>query len=439
MDITITNNDIYCETENNLIEKLINEKKLTEACDRISTLIAAIANSNNFVGKALTSKSYDDKIIEIAKLIAENDENINTNINDCEKNKICIIVTELYKTGGHTEIAKLIKDIFPSAIVIATNYFGKFRDIEKPVNLIKGMPDLALPACSALEKIQTLTKFLRNFNGRTILISHHHDVVALISAINSTQKPIFIFHSDHRVSLGHTMENFTHVALVPETKKNALKYEGFYTACQSVRDYGSKKLNDINSLKTCTIGGGEKFYWEGDLTLPKIISNSILNNLSIQHYHIGPLNPEQLNSIRHELQILGIDFSRFIHIQSVNSLWNYILNSEINMVIGSAPIHGTRSSIEIMGAGVPYLPFSGNIGHADMDQFFYPDYIEKWASLDELTRKINKIKSNAQQYSQSMRSHYESNFSFIYAQQDFEHLISIDTNLYNSPKLFNPN
>jgi hypothetical protein len=438
MNISINNKDLYCEAESEIIGQLVRDQKITEACDRISTVIAAIANSNDFVGKALTSKVYDNKIIEISNHISDRFKSCDKNIDDSTENRVCILVTELYKTGGHTELARLIKNIFPSSFVIATNYFGKFRSIEQPVHYVKEMPDLVLPVCSAEEKINILTKFLKNFKGRVILITHHHDVVALIAAINSTKNPIFIFHSDHRVSLGHTIKNFIHVALVPETKKTDPKYAGFYKACQSVPDYGKKEIDDINLLKTCTIGGGEKFFWEGDLTLPKIISNCIINNKSLKHYHIGPLNLTQIESIKQELVNLSLDPSKFINVQSVNSVWDYVVNSDINLVIGSAPIHGTRSAIEIMGAGVPFIPFSGNDGHADMDQYFYPKNIEKWKNLEDLTTKIEKIQINGRAYALSMRFHYESNFSFDFAKKDFDDLMKLDENLYHSPKLFNP-
>jgi len=437
MNINIKNKDMSCIQEELLINSMLAEQKIDEACDRISSLIGALANSKEFVGKVLTSHSYDNFINKIASLFPASGLGNRCLNKSKEKEVICIVVTELYKTGGHTEIVRLLKNIYPESIVVATNYFGGLRAKEMPVQVVKGMPDVVIPAGKATEKISILSNFLATIAGRVILVTHHHDIVALVAAIRTFENPFFIFHSDHRISLGHTIEAFTHVALLPEAMKNDPAFDGFYKVCQSVYDYGRKFNAEISLLNTCTIGGGEKFDWHGEISLPKIISSILVEFSTSKHHHVGLLSSDQLSSIHKELDSMNIDRSKFFYVGAVDSLWLYLNESDVNIVIGSAPIHGIRSSIETMGAGVPYLPYFNAVSDAVLDRIFYPRNAAGWQNIKDLIAVIKKVQGNYNYYSDMMRDHYNVNYSYDLAKRDLDCLIKSVKNNFGIPNLFN--
>ena len=272
---------------------------------------------------------------------------------------------------------------------------------------------LALPISGHVLNTKRLFSILKQYASEVFMLTHHHDVVGNVACAGLDCPVYFIHHSDHRLSLGSSNSRFRHIDMVVnmhEFCKEHSKATCIYWP-QAIDDYGVKNFPyPIRDFSTATSGAANKFLWEGDLAFPNVIAN-ILKKLSGSHYHIGALSDQQISSILAALESYGISRERFIYINNVPSLWNSLKELPVSLFVGSFPMHGLRTSIEVQGAGIPILPFKQLKGSILDDTCMYPPDIGCWSSIHELSALIDKVTSQHQLFSSAARNHYQNNFT----------------------------
>lgn len=391
------------------ISELIDQKNYNSACDFLSKLVGSLSMDERFKGKQIFLPELDKLVQRISFEILE------PLGKKTKKNSGCpvIIATEMYREGGHSRI---IEEIIRSrgGVVVITNYLGGLRDKESaPAPPIGNLPLLVLPADTPLNNIVRLNEICNEIASEVYLLAHHHDVVAYSALSNLTDSPVFFIHaSDHRVSLGATFKNFIHVDIAPHMHdfcKKFLKGKIDYWP-QGVEDLGAKFFSyPLSEICTASSGTYIKFSWKGPLAYPVVLRNR-LKLLGGSHFHIGQLSDSALDMIKRELQENAISLDRFKYIGTVKSLWQTLLDSPINIFLGSAPMHGLRTAIEVQGAGIPIIPFLQPQDSLLHENNFYGEQTVFWDSAEKLGSIISGVISRHQSLSISARNHYIKTF-----------------------------
>lgn len=326
-----------------------------------------------------------------------------------------IVVTELYAAGGHSRIVEDLLRLYPKAQVITTGYFPRASKVAD--QLRRGIPTvdaLQLPADTLSGNVKRLRRLALDRASMIFHIAHHHDVVANAALTGVSGIPtFFIHHSDHRPSLGATIKRFIHIDIAHHVMKICKHFLGDRCVLwpQGVHDHGQKKFDyPLQEIVTATSGTASKFIFEGPYGLPQIVQ-SVFAGGAQAHFHIGDLSPAQLELIQQALSSQGIELSRFHHIPLVPSLWQFLLTSPINVFIGSAPLHGLRTAIEVQGSGIPVLPFRQtenglleDVSHYAADTFF-------WSTAEELELLMPRVMKSHIESSKNARLYYDTSCS----------------------------
>ena len=387
------------------VSKLLDQKHYNSACDFLSKLVGSLSKDERFKGKQIFLPELDKLVQRISVEILEPLKKNTKKSYGCP----VIIATEMYREGGHSRI---IEEIVRSrgGVVVITNYFGGIRNqASPPAQPIGDLPLLVLPADSPVNNIIRLNKICNEIASEVYLIAHHHDVVAYSALSHLTNLPVFFIHaSDHRVSLGATFKNFIHVDIAPHMYdfcKKFLKEKIEYWP-QGVEDHGAKFFSyPLSEICTASSGTYHKFSWEGALAYPVVVRDR-LKFLDGSHFHIGQLSDSGLDMIKKELQENAISLDRFKYIGTVKSLWQTLLDSPINIFLGSAPMHGLRTAIEVQGAGIPIIPFLQPQDSLLHENNFYDEQTVFWDAPEKLGSIISDVMSKHQSLSISARNHY---------------------------------
>ena len=394
---------------------LINKGHYEFALTLISKKVIDFLNHKNFLGKKIYLPLLDTLIVKIhEKLFSEGSALLdNSKKSDVIKVPI-ILATELYSEGGHSRIVEEFFGVHPDAIIILTNSFEGSGRVARPSKGIKNLPILVLPEDDILSNIARLNSICRKMASKIYHLGHHHDVTLNVALVNLSIPVYFIHHSDHKPSLGNTIPSFTHVDMASHVHVQCTKLlpkEPFYWP-QGVSDLGKKTFQyPIQGLISASSGNHTKFDWVGDIAYPKLVRTILANNIS-HHYHIGAITEEQCNAIKSELAASGIASDRFVLINSVQSLWASLIELPINCFIGSAPVHGLRTAIEVQGAGIPILPYRQDPLALFMNEAaHYNQKAMYWSTLPDLCEQIKILHSNHRLASVCSRQFYENNFS----------------------------
>jgi hypothetical protein len=88
-----------------------------------------------------------------------------------------------------------------------------------------------------------------------------------------------------------------------------------------------------------------------------------------------------------------------------------LLDLNIYLFVGSAPIHGLRTAIEVQGAGIPLIPFRQDDNSLMKEGSFYNKDAPLWSTLDELSMNIKTTIADHARLASSARECYENEFS----------------------------
>lgn len=399
------------EVERKVSEEL-SEGRYEAAASLISTWAQIIALNQNFVGKYIYLPTMDNLVKCMSEMILSG-----RRARSRKSGKVPVIVaTAIYPDGGHTRIIEDFVRINPDSLLILTNYSGPLGEGEFSFSpkAIGVLPILSLPNDSAVNNIIRLNDICSNIASEVYLLNHHHDVVANAALCSNFDAPVFfIHHSDHRVCLGAANDAFVHVDMVPHMFEMCGKFlQGsveFWP--QGVNDLGEKSYQyPLESICTASSGGSVKYSWDGSLSYPLII-RKLLNSGVENHYHIGHLSDDRLHQIRSDLIADSIDLGRFKYIERVDSLWKALLDLPIHFFVGSAPVHGLRTSIEVQGAGVPILPFFQKDADLLCEKELYGDQALFWSIPNDIPEMIWQSVLNHSFISFKTREHYLKNYS----------------------------
>lgn len=394
----------------------------SDALDNVKEFIISVMNEQSTPGEVVGARKVD----ALCEIIGEDYFSRYFEAQLQEKpfkpidDHIVIVCTGLYKYGGTTLVISDLANAHPDCrcTVIATNFLDDMTAEDLELSRIDGSgANLVIaPAGNAEQKLRWLIEqFLDIAPSRIFLLNHHQDsvIVSGVRPFVDRTNVIFYHHADYNICLGVHMKGTIHVDPHNVGFYNCRNKEGLRDNVYVPLTVDDGNVNRVEAtfigsgeLTTCSSGTYHKFrnfylYPYPDLLVDRF---QVRNG---KHVHIGGISPAELAAIRQKLTDNGINAERFVHIPWTPSLWHTLVDQEIDLFIGSFPIGGARTTIEVMGAGIPIL-----MPENYLSRFFssrdivYPDaFLWKYpADFAEVLRTVSA--KSLKMHAKRSRAHY---------------------------------
>ncbi len=333
---------------------------------------------------------------------------------------IAIVVTEVYRSGGHTAVIKDLITAYQNKgfqlLVLVVDTFQTANQVEIS-SVLAGTPIIFAPKeLGTFERVIWLQKqIIAARPKRTFLFSHMQDAVSIAASQPELPTKISFFHqSDHRFSLGIFLPHVQHIDFRESGLENCrytLGLDNNWLVPLINADLSdissSRQFYSSGALRTCTTGS-YKFDYPYAFSLSEDVIPDIIAATGGSHLHIGPLADRSLSIIRARLKERKIPQERFIVVELVNSLWCALADFDVDVYIDSFPVCGCRSVVEAMGAGIPVVVHENYKSRllSNKDLVYKESFC--WREPEELYRYLVKLDSEQlKRQSHLAREHYE--------------------------------
>ncbi len=398
------------------VRKQIDEGLLEQALQNVTHFIKELLSYSWCNGIVLSSPVLDKLCLDIgAQFLAKHSFQKTSNINN---NLVVYIATQLYAAGGHTAIIEEFISSQPDKqhLILMTDVLDE-ADLKIITNRFKNNPAIIkrAPAGKMTNKLAWLMQELTTTNPhKTFLFNHQFDAVAIAAVqpqiINDL---IFYHHSDYQFTLGVHLDNAKHIDihnLALFTCSHDLQVKDAIYWPLTSKDLGTRPPESFNHLKkhliTCSSGSLNKYNIPYAEDYKKLIAE-IIKTTDGYHVHIGAISPNYLKVIRNNLKKNHIDESRFIHIPWVKSVWQTVIEKQIDVYICSFPYGGGKTAVEIMGSGTPIIVHDNYATPLGGGHIVYPQAYQ-WRKSAELLNILQNIKQDDLiTHSHLSRQHYE--------------------------------
>ena len=327
-----------------------------------------------------------------------------------------IIATELYDLGGHSRVLEDVSHEVDRAVLVLTDLFDTYAKqpalLEQLVQRFRHCTVVALPPGSGWDKAHDLRLLADAMKPRQVLyFGHHQDPIPYVGTLSLPQtRKVLFHHGDHNPSLGCTIGELIHVDLSEGARKECAIHLPHAPGLLPLHasDLGAKVFPEVHgaAFSVASSGHPAKFVRSGPLALQAIVA-AALGAVGGVYHHIGPLDSDWVEEIRHHLRAQTIDPNRFVHHGLVPSLWEHLKTLDAAIYIGSAPIGGGRAAIEAQGCGYPlaYFEKAQAYGLAD-NTGLYASSSLKWATADELAQVLAHAGAHHRELSLQARQLY---------------------------------
>jgi len=365
---------------------------LAEALVRLNDLIPSFMHPPIYA-RRLHSFGLDETVPLIASRLGLKDTpGVKSNDN------VCIVVTRLYSTGGHSQV---VADI--ARAMGAENTTLIYSDIFKHFRYPSPLPDLSrfsapnralilLQAPTLSERITELYTHLRAIRPtRIFLVSNHMDMVSVAGCWPFRSVVDFIHHADYMPSIGATLPFSAHVDLT-YTCHLACREAGLdpiYSAMKAARPaVAPPPTPEKRGLLFATCGHSHKYVKPGRYRWADF-ALAALRTPESRMLHIGPADDAFRQSITSVLAAEGIDPARY-EFRGVAPLQAELISRGVDLYVSSYPEPGGRANLEAMIAGLPCLaPTEIAAGPLIVDRFPLPQF-HLLSRPDELSALIGR-------------------------------------------------
>ena len=424
------------------VKQALNKNEFSSALDAVKQFVVSVINEHKAPGEVIGSRRLDELCRIIGDIYFDYYKTtylFNDNY-QVDSNKVVIICTGLYKYGG---TSLLIGDLIKAhgndeCTILATNFLDDMSKEDLELSRIgdTNAEVVIAPKCNSADKLKWLVEQLIKISPARIFLLNHHQDSVIISAVQpfiDKTKVIFYHHADHNLCLGVHLKGAIHID--PHNvgyfncRDNENIANNFYlplTVDDKLYNRCGSKFLKNGELTTCSSATFHKFknfylYPYVDLIVERFLIREGV------HFHIGNIPEWDKAIILDKLREQNIDTNRFVHIAWVPCLWKTLVEKDIDLFIGSFPISGARTLIEVMGAGVPILMAenylsrfhsSRDIVYSDSLIWQYPqEFCDIISSVDEVILNQQSAKS---------RNHYVLHYSnkTINIDAEIEHICS---------------
>ena len=406
---------IYSRTKT--ARELIARNKLNDALTLIHDTVETIITEPICSGQGYGSPTLDALCLEIGQCLFKREAYPTSSQTDSRPTYV-YLATKLQRSGGHT---RLVRDFIlarPAArhVILLTELAGASDHhwLADTFRRTEHYQCLVAPKGNFEEKLRWAQRMLMQLSPTHIyLFQHHADVVAaaaLVPAMGLTGS--FCHHGDHHLCLGVHLPHLEHLDFHPagyHQCRLTFGIENCYLPL-TVPDRGTRPSAAFlvkRTLTTCTAAGTNKV--EIPYMVPYVeVIPALLAATGGTHIHIGKLTGRARRHIIRALAARKIDPARFIYIPWVPSVWDALIEHQVDLYLCSFPYGGGLTMIEAMGAGIPLavhrhitIPTLGGFDLAYPDAFL-------WQAPEALIAYCVNLTANflLQQSAQSRR-HFE--------------------------------
>ena len=312
--------------------------------------------------------------------------------------RVCIVATRFYDTGGHTRVAQdIMAGLGPDrrATMIFTDLRGeiRYRVLFASRRLRSHLGEhacLILSAGSLTERIVELYMMLRAARPtRIMLMCHPFDPVAVIACWPFRDVVEFIHHVDHIPGFGASAPWSAHVDVTYACHLACRSYglPAVYAGMTSPKTDAPARAPTPGRLRFATCGDQHKFRGPGERAWTDYAA-AILATPGAELFHIGPASDDFQQEVHGALSAAGIDPARYVFAGIKPSLPAALAELEIDIYFSSYPAGGGKAILEAMVAGVPVI-IPADAGVPPLMQFDLPlKHYVKLSSPDEVSAAV---------------------------------------------------
>jgi len=273
--------------------------------------------------------------------------------------------SEFYKTGGHTtlveEYIRALPDRTTRILVTDPANCADHDSIIARLGTVCSDIRFSPVTASLADKLNWLIGELQSSAAAATYFVHHPDDPIAVACMNKSLCTwrAFVHHVDHTFTLGTFVDVEAHLDFRRPGFANCREHLGIRNNVivpLTVPDRGpshgpARSAGSGSKLTTCTSGDG-KFEIPYAFQLVQCIPDW-LEATGGRHIHIGGLSPETVEALQAKLVQQRIAMERFLWLPRVESLWQALLDNEVDIYIDSFPVCGCTALVEAMGAGIP--------------------------------------------------------------------------------------
>lgn len=276
------------------------------------------------------------------------------------------IASKLQSSGGHTAALLDVIRLSPKrrSIILVTGVCGRtdYKAVHRRLSEAPNVELVNVPPGGHLQKLSWIQKFLHEQAPSIVwLFNHHQDSVAVAAVQPDREYDLnFYHHGDDRLCLGVCLSFGTHFDISPvlfHKCRNEVGVKGNRYLPLTATDLlgGSlKNKNESSGLVTCTAAGFNKVEVSYFLQYVDVIPR-LLHVTGGCHIHIGRLSQFARWRIYRQMKHLGVPRESFVYIPLVHSVWHALHDYKVDLYIASFPYGGSKTMVEVMGAGVPII------------------------------------------------------------------------------------
>lgn len=276
------------------------------------------------------------------------------------------IASKLQSSGGHTTALLDTIRLSPTcrSIILLTGVCGR-TDIASLQRRLSEVPDVELvcvPAGGHMQKLSWIQNYLHTLAPASVwLFNHHQDSVAIAAVQPGRGYQLnFYHHADDRLCLGVCLDHGTHFDISPalyhkcrdEVRQQDNRYLPLTATDLQGRNTGDKLAT--SPMVTCTAAGFNKVEVGYFVQYVEVIPH-VLKTTGGRHVHIGRLTRLARWRLRKNMRRLGVPLEAFVYIPHVHSVWRALHEHRVDLYINSFPYGGSKTMVEVMGAGVPII------------------------------------------------------------------------------------
>lgn len=346
------------------LAKLDDVNKLNPLLKRVLTLNAGFRAADIFARK-IFMPDVDAQVPKLARMLQLQDVDGLAKSND---NPV-FIVTRLYLTGGHSQVAMDIgRRLAPGSFsLIMTDVYGDTRygqwlHEDGPRTVMDERSAVLLQAGTVPERMIELYMVLKAIRpSRIFLMGHNMDIVGVVGAWPFRPIVDFIHHADQTPSVGATLPFGSHVDLTYACHQACREagldpiYSGM-TAPRPVTREARPAGKPVLRIATCgsphKYQGRRRHSWTD-------YAVAALKRPNTEIVHIGPAPPEFEAEIVNALKAAGVDPARYVFAGWAPSLGRTLAERDVDVYLGSFPETGGKANLEAIAAGVPTIVPTG--------------------------------------------------------------------------------